>query len=128
MPDFSVIHGEDGFTVVHPKTNFEVRCEKARKMLLNWTLLQHIPADDESRKEERTQCKNKIFVALSDPLQVGLDKLLTDPVLLEDFVQLVCAMYGDDATKCAFMAMELDTGILNSHRGEVDEHDASAPA
>lgn len=73
----------------------KVRCEKANEMLFYWTLLQSIPTDDELRKEERTQCKNKIYALLSDSLQVGMDSLLRDGARKEDFIKLVHAMYGD---------------------------------
>ncbi|MEK7553788.1 MAG: hypothetical protein AAB517_00305 [Patescibacteria group bacterium] len=79
------------------KTEFEIRCEKANEMLFHWTLLQSIPNDDKNKKEERVQHKNKIFALLSDPLQIGMDRLLEDGAEKEDFIKLVRAMYGNDA-------------------------------
>ncbi|MBI2025269.1 hypothetical protein HYT04_00570 [Candidatus Kaiserbacteria bacterium] len=97
--DFNVIRskGSSDFTVVLLKTDFEIRCEKSKEILLNWTRLQNISADDEDRKEERTQYENKIFALLSDPMQIGIDSLLADGSKQEDFIKIVRAMYGDDA-------------------------------
>jgi hypothetical protein len=76
---------------------FEIRCERAKEMMFNWTRLQNISADDGDKKEERTQYENKIFALLSDPLQIGIDSLLADGSKQEDFIKIVRAMYGDDA-------------------------------
>ena len=84
----------------------EIRREKAREMLFHWTRLQNISADDESRKEERAQHKNKIFALLNDPLQVGIDPLFANGAKQEDFIRLMCAMYGDDATDFALLWRE----------------------
>ena len=103
LGDFNVIRSKDSsdFTVVFPKTDFEVCREKAKEILLQWTLIQCIPADDESRKEKRTQHKNKIFALLNDPLQVGIDPLLANGAKPDDFIKLVRAMYGNDAVDFA---------------------------
>lgn len=94
MHDFTVIKGKcSDFTIVPLKTDFEVRCEKASEMMLHWTLLQSIPANDESRKEERAQYKNKFMALLSDPLQVNIEPLLADGAKRENVLKLVSAMY-----------------------------------
>ncbi|MDP2655781.1 MAG: hypothetical protein Q8P17_04660 [bacterium] len=108
LVDFNVIRNKNSsdFMVVPLMTDFEIRCEKSKGILLNWIRLQSIPADDENRKEERTQHKNKIFALLSDPLQVGIDSLLADGAKHEDFVKTVRAMYGDDAVDFALQVRE----------------------
>jgi len=91
---------------------FEVRCKKAEETLRAWTRLQEIPVHNESRSEERVQCKNKIFALLSDPLQIGLDKLLASPAMLEDFIKLVRAMYGEDATHFALTTIATEKQMV----------------
>lgn len=84
----------------------EVRCERANELLRHWTRFHEIPAGDHGRKEERVMHKNEIFAALSDPLQVNLERLLANPAMLGGVLVLVRAMYGDDATDFALKASE----------------------
>ncbi|OGG78557.1 hypothetical protein A3A36_00240 [Candidatus Kaiserbacteria bacterium RIFCSPLOWO2_01_FULL_52_12b] len=107
MPDFNVIHTKNGFTIVPLKTDFEVRCDKAKEILLQWTLLQRIPAD------KRVQCKNKILALLSNPLQVNIEPLLTSDersyaAKWESVLKLVRTMYGDDAAEFALKVLEVE--------------------
>lgn len=75
--------------------SFEDRRTKATELLHDWDCYH------QCRTEERVRNKNKIFGALSCPLQIGLDKLLASPAMFDDFLKLVRAMYGEDATNLA---------------------------
>lgn len=75
--------------------SFEDRWTKATELLREWDYYHHCGA------EERVRSKNKIFAALSGPLQIGLDKVLASPATFDGFLKLVCAMYGEDATSLA---------------------------
>ncbi len=109
-------------------SDFDVRCEKAKEMLRLWMLLVLMPADDESKKEESVQCKNKIFALLSDPLQVGIEQLLTSDeqsyaAKLDSVFKLACAMYGDDALdkfdRATFRSVVAQKKAIVEHRREV---------
>ena len=74
---------------------FEDRWTRASELLREWDFYHHCEV------EKRARSKNKIFAALSDPLQVGLERALASPVAFDGFFKLVCAMYGEDATNLA---------------------------
>lgn len=82
---------------------FGDRCLKAAEALVLRALLAKLPAD-ELKDEERIQYKNRFFALFSDPLQLGMESLLSDSNKEDGVLELVRAMYGDDATDFALSA------------------------
>lgn len=79
---------------------FGDRCLKAAEALVLWSLLAKLPVG-ELKVEERVRYKNMFFILFSDPLQLGIEALLSDPTNLGKVLGLVRSMYGDDATDFA---------------------------
>ena len=75
--------------------SFADRYNKANELLREWDRYHQCEG------EERVRSKNKIFAALSDQLQIGLDNILASPLMFDDFCKLIRAMYGEDATNLA---------------------------